>query len=270
MSGYKKYTSSPPDEDFLEDFVDAFGRGQILVHICGEQKSEDIPNRPVYLGGYTMSDWVNMDEESGYDIWRKWCDSRLGLRDWDTLMELYNYVGTDPLKITIRDHLRIKNFIDVRVKPMGSIEFGAFYVSKDNEGWLKSHMDDLGKTEHQGLIEWYHVPRKIKEVLMTKIERGDAMRDIIKDLRINGRVYVLKKGFGAYWTGGHTTFTELLEAVRDSPPGDILKTLSKTNHTAFRREMIEELGAPPDMNIDMEIKSVIPGKFNIVILSPKI
>lgn len=270
MSTFKQYLSKPSDEGFIGDFIDALGRGQILVHISGHI-DEKLASRSVYLAGYTASDWINMDESSVHAIWMEWSDVNLDVRDWQSLMALYNYDGNDFLKKTTRNYLRIKNFIDVRVHPMGSIEFGAYYVSKENNPWLERYINDLGTSEHHGLIEWYHVPRKIKDVLMVKIEKNmDQIKSIIRELRIHGRIYILKKGFGAYWAGGHTTLTELIETEQFNKGRDIMDIVTMSRHVAFKREMEEELGAKPHMKISLNTRVMIPGRFNIVELTPAV
>lgn len=270
MTDYKKYTKSPSDTDFSEDFLDALGRGQILIHISGENKTVDMMDRPVYLGAYTLSDWGNpLEEVGGHDLWRRWCDEHLDVRDWGSLMEIYNYDGPNKLKTTVKKFLHVPNFIDVRVQPMGSIEFGAFYVSRSNEGWFREYLRELGKTEHHGLVEWYDVNRNIKDVLLAKVDRNNQIKETIsKQKHFGNKIYVLRKGNGAYWTGGHTTFTELMYTTNVNPNEDVIKVLGKTSGIAFRREMEEELGDSPSMEISKTVQTIIPGKFNLVILSP--
>lgn len=270
MQGYKKYLKTPSDVGFTEDFIDALGRGQILIHISGENKSEDMIDRPVYLGAYTLSDWGDStDEDTGHELWKSWCDEHLDIRDWGSLMRLYNYEGPNELKNIVRGYLHMPNFIDVRVQPMGSIEFGAFFVSRVNEPWFKQYISELGKTEHHGLIEWYDVSKHIKDVLLAKVDKTNQVRELIsKQKRYGNKFYVLKKGNGAYWTGGHTTFTELKHFMDTHPLDDVIRILNKTSGTAFRREMEEELGDAPLMKINKTIQTIIPGKFNLVVLSP--
>lgn len=271
MTTFAKYDKGPLHEDFLEVFVDALGRGQVLIHICGDNKTTSDEKRGVYFGAYTLTDWAETEPTHSHEQWREWSEKILGVKDWDSLMDLYYYDGDDPVKNIVTKIIRIPNFIDVRVQPYGSIEFGMFYVRARHLSWFSDHMMHLGKTEHHGLIDWYKVPKRIKDILMKKIHSSHILQEFIDNNIRQGKFFVLRKYGGAFWTGGHTTLSELVETHKSSndPQADILIHLSNSSGISFRREMVEELGLKEDTPIKTDIYSLIPNKFNVVLLSPK-
>lgn len=271
MSIFIKYDKTPLDEGFLNDFIDALGRGQVLIHISGENKNMTDVTRAVYFGAYSLSDWAGTEMTNNHELWRGWSERVLGVKDWKTLLDLYMYEGEDIVKQTIKKILNCPNFVDVRVQPYGTIEFGIFYVKAQHLSWFSDYQGMLGKTEHHGLIDWYMVPKRIKDVLMKKVYSSETLQEYINNNIRQGKFFVLKKYGGAFWTGGHTTLSELVDEHALSDPGlnaDILTHLSNSSGISFRREMIEELGVSEKNIITTSIYPLIPNKFNIVYLSP--